>query len=111
MGEQDSVRSGHLKVIAFDRDGRQDRFDISLPGPPPASIGKFDTYEKLCCSDRGNRDVVFVADQVVEDLSVSLCSDENGRVQDQAVQRRSSAPTTARRSRSSFSQARSRACP
>jgi hypothetical protein len=78
--EQDSVRSGHPKVIAFHRDGRQDCFDKSLPGPPPTRIRKLDTHEKLCCSDRGDRDIVLVPDQIIEHVALSLRSNENLRV-------------------------------
>lgn len=102
------MRSGDIEVVAFHRDGRQDCFYVLLPWATPSIVGEFNADEELCCGDCSDGDIVFVADQLIEYLSPSLRSYEDGRVQDQAVQCRSSTPTTARTSCRSSSQARSR---
>lgn len=110
VSEQEGVSVGDLEVVGLHRDRSQDRLDIPLPRVPTSPVGQLDTDEKLCCGDRGNHDVILVGDQLIENLPPPFGSYQDRRIQDQAVQRRSSTAATARTSRSSFSHSRSRAC-
>lgn len=101
MGKQQGVCTGRLQVVVLDRQRREDRFDEARASWAMGSVGQLDADEKFRSGDRCDRHVVFVADDCVESPARPLDPDEDGRVEDQPFQDRSSTTRLSRRLRSS----------
>lgn len=101
------MRSRHVEVVGLDRNSREDILDERTPALPALALGKLDADEQLGCGDRGDCDVVLVGDEGVERPSGALNRDEDGRVENQPFQGRSSMSSVARSSSSSDAHRRS----
>jgi hypothetical protein len=110
VGEQLGMGAGDLEVVVLDRDRSDDRVDQRLPTRPVGLVGQLDPHQQLGDGDRGDDDVVLVTDQVVEPDLPALAGDQDGRVEDQPVQFRSSSVTVPRSMASSSGHDGSAAC-
>ena len=109
LRQKPGMRGRRVEVVCLDWHSREDRFNERLPPPPAPRIRDLHSYEQLRCRDRRDRDVILIRDHSVEGRAAAFGGDQNGRVEDQAFQRRSSMRRPARSSASSLSQAGSRA--
>lgn len=97
MGKQGGVCTGRLQIVVLDRQRRKDRLDEARPSLAMGAIGQLDPDEELCHGDRCNRHVVFVTDDRVELSARPLDTHDDGGVEDQPFQGRSSTMRFSRR--------------
>lgn len=90
MCEQASVCSSYLRVIGLAWDRREHLAHVCRSSLPPPPIRELETHEQLGDRYRGHCHIVVVAHQIVECGAVPLSVDQNRRVKDQSLQRRSS---------------------
>ena len=103
--QQACVRTSHLKVVVDDGDCFQDAVEkvaSVLSGP---AHGELDPDAQLCDSDRSDGHIVLVSDHPVEVVARALGVDQEGRVEYEATQDRSSIATSSRVAVRSSSQA------
>lgn len=101
MSKQGGVCTGRFQVVILDWHRREDRLDEARPSWAVGAIGKLDPDEKLRHGDRCNGYVVLVTDDRVQIPTRPLDTHEDGGVEDQPFQGRSSTTRFARRARSS----------
>ncbi len=63
--QQDSVGLGYLEVIGLNRNGVENRRDEALAFVPPAPFRQLNANPQLRHGDRGNSNIVTVADRLV----------------------------------------------
>lgn len=107
MGEERAVGVGHDEVVRLDRKGVEYRLDEPPPflaATPPREV---DPDPQLGDGDRGDGDVVVIADQLFQDAPAALGVDQDRGVEDQSRQGSVPGPTLSLRSRSSAAQSES----
>lgn len=102
--QQLSVGGSDLEVVAQDRDRGDDIVDERLAPGTGSPLGQHNADAEFGDGDRRDGHVVFVGDQLVELIASPLRVDEEGRVEKQPVQDRSSTSTSWRRATSSSAQ-------
>jgi hypothetical protein len=107
MRQQPCMGPGDVEVIRLHRDRREDVFDEPCSPLLSLAVRELHPDEELRGGDRSEGDVVVVGDERIEGGRGALGSDQDGRVEDQSFQRRSSIASDARSSRSSDAQRRS----
>lgn len=99
-----------IEVVGLDRNRREHPLDERAAGGLVLVISEVLSDEQLGGGDGGDRDIVLVADDLVQRAARPLGRDQDGGVEDQAFQRRVSGVSDARRSRSSVGQLGSAGC-
>jgi hypothetical protein len=89
VGEQLGVDPSNWEVVGLHRDRGQQRVHERSAGRFVAAIGELDADQQFGGGDRGDHDVVLVGDDLLDRGRRSLRGDEDRRVEDQALQRRS----------------------
>src|SRR5215208_2469146 len=105
--EQDGVDLGDLDVVGLDRDGRQQRLDKRPARRLAPSVRELDADHQLRDRHRCDRDVVFITDHRVVGGAGPLGGNQDGRVENQPFQRRTSGSSPERSSVSSRAHAAS----
>lgn len=90
MGQQGRVCPSRLQVVVLHRQRGEDRLDEARPPLAMGVIGQLDPDEELRHGDRRDRHVVFVADDRVQGSARPLDTYDDGGVEDQPFQGRSS---------------------
>ena len=102
VGKQRRVLPGDVEVISLGRDSLEHRGDECLASRSPFRVRQLDAHKQLRRGDRGDRNVVGVADQPIERRHLTaLGVDQHRGVEDQARQGSVPGPTLSRSSRSS----------
>ena len=92
--EQRSVGLGDVEVVGLDRDRVEHGGDESGTALAPLLVSQLDADPQLCHGDRGDRDVVLVADESIDRVrTLALGGDQDRGVEDQACQRSIPGPT------------------
>jgi hypothetical protein len=103
------VHTGDVEVVALHRHRSQDRLDESRPSIPSPPLGQLNPDGQLGRRDRGDRDVVVIADQRVEPIETEPVGvDQDRGVEDQPRQWSVDGPTLLRRARNSSAHSGSR---
>ena len=105
--EQRCMRSRHTKVVRLDWNRHENVFDERAPSLSALASGELNTDQQFGGCDRRDHHVVFIVDDRVQRPRRALGRDEDGRVEYQPVQCRSSMARAARSSRSSAAHRRS----
>lgn len=101
VGKQSRVCSGNPQVVGLDRDAGEESLDERAAGGPASTIRELHANQQFRRRYRGDHDVVLVAHHLVDRRGRSLGRDQDGGVEDQPFQRRSSGLSAARSSASS----------
>jgi len=88
--EQGGVGGGDIEVVAQDRNSRDDVVHERLTPGAASSSRQLDADAQFGHRDRGDGDVILVRNEIVEVIAGSLRIDEEGRVEEQPAQDRSS---------------------
>jgi hypothetical protein len=104
MRQKVRVRAGGLEVVRFDGDGREQLFDECAARTLPTTIRELHSCEQLSRGDRRDRNIVLVGDDAVYRCARTFRRDDDGRIENQPFQRRSSGSTRPRTSASSSAQ-------
>lgn len=109
MNHQLSMDISDFTVVVQHGDDLQDVLEEGEAGCPVRARGQKYAGSELCCGDRGDGDLVVIADGVVERTSRTFGVDEKGRVEEEPGQR-SSSSTTDRTAAKSCNHGRSGRC-
>src|ERR1044071_2530811 len=80
------MRFGDVEVVGLDRDGLETRGDKPLTLAPSASFCQLNADFQLRHGDRGDSDVIAVADHLVQRVAAPLGVDQDRRIEDQSRQ-------------------------
>ncbi len=94
--QQEGVRPGDRQVVVDDRDVGRDVVDEALPSVSVSCGRKLYADKKLGDGDRGNGDVVLVADGLIDRGPGAFEIDEEGGVEEEPCQGRRSISSSSR---------------
>ena len=110
MCEELSVGTCRLEVVRLHRETLEQRIDKASARFPASSLRKLDADQELGRRHRSDCHVILVANHFVDRSATALGRDQDGRIEDQPLQRRSCAVSRSRSSESSPAQVRSTFC-
>jgi hypothetical protein len=80
------VFAGDLEVVVLDWDRREQRLDVRPPLRTAACTSELDSKEELRHRDGSDRAFILVGNERADPHSVTLGTDEDGRIEDQSGQ-------------------------